>query len=398
MDGFPIEVATRIKTLPPYLFAAIDKMKQEAISRGVDIINLGIGDPDLPTPMPIIESLANAAKDPKHHQYPSYEGMLSFRKAVAGWYKRRFNVTLDPANEVLTLIGSKEGIGHIHLAFVDPDDVVFVPSPGYPVYPVGTGFSGGTSHIMPLTKANGFLPDLNAIPKEVAKKAKLMWLNSPNNPTSVIMTKDYFKRAIEFAQDNQIIICHDAAYSEIFYDGKRPASFMEVEGAKDVGVEFFSLSKSYNMPGWRVGFCVGNKEIVQALARIKSYLDYGIFQPIQIAAIAALDGPQECVEEICSMYQKRRDSLLDGLDRAGWHIPRPKGTMFVWAEIPAPAKKMGSVEFSKYLLQEAQVAVSPGIGFGQYGDEHVRFALIENEHRTKQAVRKIKRALGKLLD
>ncbi|THJ16770.1 MAG: aminotransferase class I/II-fold pyridoxal phosphate-dependent enzyme [Nitrospira sp. CG24B] len=247
MAGFPIEVAARIKTLPPYLFAAIDKMKQEAIARGVDIINLGIGDPDLPTPAPIIDSLAKAAKDPTHHQYPSYEGMLSFRKAVAGWYKRRFNVTLDPTNEVLTLIGSKEGIGHIHLAFVDPGDIVLVPSPGYPVYPVGTGFSGGVSHIMPLTKANGFLPDLNAIPKDVAKKAKLMWLNSPNNPTSVIMTKDYFKRAIAFAQDNQIIICHDAAYSEIYYDGKRPASFMEVEGAKDVGVEFHSLSKTYNM-------------------------------------------------------------------------------------------------------------------------------------------------------
>jgi LL-diaminopimelate aminotransferase len=223
MAGFPIEVATRIKTLPPYLFAAIDKMKQAAIAKGVDIINLGIGDPDLPTPAPIIESLAQAAKNPKHHQYPSYEGMLSFRTAVADWYKRRFNVTLNPADEVLTLIGSKEGIGHIHLAFIDPGDIVLVPSPGYPVYPVGTSFCGGVSHIMPLTKANGFLPDLNAIPKEVAKKAKLMWLNSPNNPTSVIMTKDYFKRVVEFAQENQVIVCHDAAYSEIYYDGKRPA-------------------------------------------------------------------------------------------------------------------------------------------------------------------------------
>jgi LL-diaminopimelate aminotransferase len=223
MAGFPIQVATRIKTLPPYLFAAIDKMKQEAIGRGVDIINLGIGDPDLPTPPAIIDSLAQAAKNPKHHQYPSYEGMLSFRKAVADWYRRRFNVTLDPANEVLTLIGSKEGIGHIHLAFVDPGDVVLVPSPGYPVYPVGTSFSGGIVHIMPLTKANGFLPDINGIPADVAKKAKLMWLNSPNNPTSVIMTKDYFKRVIEFARKNQIIVCHDAAYSEIYYDGQRPA-------------------------------------------------------------------------------------------------------------------------------------------------------------------------------
>ena len=235
MAGFPIEVATRIKTLPPYLFAAIDKMKQAAIARGVDIINLGIGDPDLPTPAPIIDSLAQAAKDPKRHQYPSYEGMLSFRTAVADWYKRRFNVSLTPADEVLALIGSKEGIGHIHLAFVDPGDIVLVPSPGYPVYPVGTSFCGGVSHIMPLTKANGFLPDLSAIPKVVAQKAKLMWLNSPNNPTSVIMTKDYFKRVVEFAQEHQVIVCHDAAYSEIYYDGKRPASFLEVDGAKDVG-------------------------------------------------------------------------------------------------------------------------------------------------------------------
>ncbi|HKU52830.1 MAG TPA: aminotransferase class I/II-fold pyridoxal phosphate-dependent enzyme, partial [Nitrospira sp.] len=268
MGGLPIEVATRIKTLPPYLFAAIDKMKQEAIARGVDIINLGIGDPDLPTPVPIIESLANAAKDPKHHQYPSYEGMLSFRKAVAAWYRHRFNVTLDPANEVLTLIGSKEGIGHIHLAFVDPGDVVLVPSPGYPVYPVGTSFAGGASHIMPLMKSNGFLPDLGAIPKEVAKKAKLMWLNSPNNPTSVVMTKDYLKWVVDFAQEHRIIVCHDAAYSEVYYDGHRPASFMEVEGAKDVGVEFHSLSKTYNMTGWRIGFAVGNKEVLAGLGQV----------------------------------------------------------------------------------------------------------------------------------
>ncbi len=260
MAGFPITYSTRIKTLPPYLFAAIDEMKQKAIARGVDIINLGIGDPDLPTPKPIIDALARAAADPKNHQYPSYEGMLSFRKAVAGWYQRRFNVTLDPASEVLTLIGSKEGIGHIPLAFVDKGDVVLVPSPGYPVYPVATNFAGGKVHLMPLTKKTGFLPDLKAIPAGVAKKAKLMFLNSPNNPTSVVMSTDYFKQAIAFAQKHKIIICHDAAYSEIFYDGQRPASFLQVEGAKDVGIEFHSLSKTYNMTGWRIGFAVGNKQ------------------------------------------------------------------------------------------------------------------------------------------
>ena len=282
--------------MPPYLFAAIDEMKQKAIAKGVDIINLGIGDPDLPTPAAVVESLGQAAKNPKHHQYPSYEGMLSFRKAVADWYKRRFHVTLDPANEVLTLIGSKEGIGHIPLAFIDPGDIVLVPSPGYPVYPVGTNFAGGVSHFMPLTKANGFLPDLDAIPKDVAAKAKMMFLNSPNNPTSVIMTKEYFKRVVAFARENQIIVCHDAAYSEIFYDGKRPASFLEVEGAKDVGIEFHSLSKTYNMTGWRIGFAVGHKDVLAGLGKVKSNLDSGCFQAIQEAGITALNLDESVID------------------------------------------------------------------------------------------------------
>lgn len=389
MAGFPIEVATRIKTLPPYLFAAIDKMKQEAISRGVDIINLGIGDPDLPTPMPIIESLANAAKDPKHHQYPSYEGMLSFRKAVAGWYKRRFNVTLDPANEVLTLIGSKEGIGHIHLAFVDPGDVVLVPSPGYPVYPVGTGFSGGTSHIMPLTKANGFLPDLNAIPKEVAKKAKLMWLNSPNNPTSVIMTKDYFKRAIEFAQDNQIIICHDAAYSEIFYDGKRPASFMEVEGAKDVGVEFHSLSKTYNMTGWRLGFVVGHKDVLAGLGKVKSNLDSGCFEAVQEAGITALGLDDSITDSLRKTYQDRRDTLIPGLKKLGLEVDPPPAAFYVWVTVP---KGYTSTSFTAHLLEKAGIVTTPGNGFGAPGEGYIRMTLCTSKERLAEAVERIKRA------
>lgn len=388
MAGFPIEVATRIKTLPPYLFAAIDKMKQEAIARGTDIINLGIGDPDLPTPAPIIDSLAQAAKDPKHHQYPSYEGMLSFRKAVAGWYKRRFNVTLDPANEVLTLIGSKEGIGHIHLAFVDPGDVVLVPSPGYPVYPVGTGFSGGVSHIMPLTKANGFLPDLSAIPKDVAKKAKLMWLNSPNNPTSVIMTKDYFKRAIEFAQDHQIIICHDAAYSEIYYDGKRPASFMEVEGAKDVGVEFHSLSKTYNMTGWRLGFVVGNKDVLAGLGKVKSNLDSGCFEAVQEAGITALGLDDSVTDSIRTIYQERRDTLIPGLKQLGLEVDAPPAAFYIWVTVP---QGYTSTSFTAHLLEKAGIVTTPGNGFGAPGEGYVRMTVCTTKERLAEAVERIKK-------
>ena len=388
MAGFPIEVAARIKTLPPYLFAAIDKMKQEAIARGVDIINLGIGDPDLPTPAPIIDSLAKAAKDPKHHQYPSYEGMVSFRKAVAGWYKRRFNVTLDPANEVLTLIGSKEGIGHIHLAFVDPGDVVLVPSPGYPVYPVGTGFSGGVSHIMPLTKANGFLPDLNAIPKDVARKAKLMWLNSPNNPTSVIMTKDYFKRAIEFAQNNQIIICHDAAYSEIYYDGKRPASFMEVEGAKDVGVEFHSLSKTYNMTGWRLGFVVGNKDVLAGLGKVKSNLDSGCFEAVQEAGITALGLDDSVTDGIRTIYQERRDTLIPGLKQLGLEVDAPPAAFYIWVTVP---KGYTSTSFTAHLLEKAGIVTTPGNGFGAPGEGYIRMTVCTTKERLAEAVERIKK-------
>jgi LL-diaminopimelate aminotransferase len=388
MGGFPIEVATRIKTLPPYLFAAIDKMKQEAIARGVDIINLGIGDPDLPTPMPIIESLAKAAKDPKHHQYPSYEGMLSFRKAVAEWYKRRFNVTLDPANEVLTLIGSKEGIGHIHLAFVDPGDIVLVPSPGYPVYPVGTSFCGGQSYIMPLTKANGFLPDLTAIPKDVAKKAKLMWLNSPNNPTSVIMTKDYFKRVVDFAQEHQVIVCHDAAYSEIYYDGRRPSSFMEVDGAKDVGVEFHSLSKTYNMTGWRLGFVVGNKGVLAGLGKVKSNLDSGCFEAVQEAGITALSLDDAVTDDLRGTYQDRRDTLVPGLKQLGLEVDPPPAAFYVWVTVP---KGYTSASFTAHLLEKAGIVTTPGNGFGAPGEGYVRMTVCTTKERLAEAVERIKK-------
>ena len=389
MAGFPIEVATRIKTLPPYLFAAIDKMKQAAIARGVDIINLGIGDPDLPTPAPIIESLTQAAKNPKHHQYPSYEGMLSFRKAVAEWYQRRFGVKLDAADEVLTLIGSKEGIGHIHLAFVDPGDVVLVPSPGYPVYPVGTSFCGGVSHLMPLTKANGFLPDLNAIPKEVARKAKLMWLNSPNNPTSVVMTKEYFTRVVAFAQEHQIIVCHDAAYSEIYYDGQRPASFMEVDGAKDVGVEFHSLSKTYNMTGWRLGFAVGHKEVLAGLGKVKSNLDSGVFEAVQAAGITALGLDDAVTDTIRKTYQERRDTLIPGLKQLALEVDAPPAAFYVWVAVP---KGYTSASFTAHLLEKAGIVTTPGNGFGAPGEGYIRMTVCTSKDRLAEAVERIKKA------
>ena len=389
MAGFPIEVATRIKTLPPYLFAAIDEMKQKAIARGVDIINLGIGDPDLPTPTAIVESLGKAAKNPKHHQYPSYEGMLSFRKAVADWYKRRFNVTLDPASEVLTLIGSKEGIGHIPLAFVDPGDIVLVPSPGYPVYPVGTSFAGGVSHFMPLTKQNGFLPDLKAIPKDVAKKAKLMFLNSPNNPTSVIMNKDYFKRVVAFAQENQVIVRHDAAYSEIFYDGKPPASFMEVDGAKDVGIEFHSLSKTYNMTGWRIGFAVGHKQVLAGLGKVKSNLDSGCFQAIQEAGITALSLDDSVTDDLRKIYQERRDTLVPGLKQLGLEVDPPPAAFYIWVTVP---KGYTSTSFTAHLLEKAGIVTTPGNGFGAPGEGYIRMTVCTTKERLAEAVGRIRKA------
>ncbi|HKT33806.1 MAG TPA: LL-diaminopimelate aminotransferase [Nitrospira sp.] len=389
MAGFPIEIATRIKTLPPYLFAAIDKMKQAAIARGVDIINLGIGDPDLPTPAPIVESLAQAAKNPKHHQYPSYEGMLSFRKAVADWYQRRFSVKLEPSDEVLTLIGSKEGIGHIHLALVDPGDVVLVPSPGYPVYPVGTSFCGGVSHIMPLIKANGFLPDLTAIPTEVARGAKLMWLNSPNNPTSVVMTKEYFTRVVAFAKEHHVIVCHDAAYSEIYYDGKRPASFLEVDGAKDVGVEFHSLSKTFNMTGWRLGFAVGNREVLAALGKVKSNLDSGVFEAVQAAGITALCLDDAVTDAIRKTYQERRDTLIPGLKKLGLEVDAPPAAFYVWVAVP---KGYSSASFTAHLLEKAGIVTTPGNGFGAPGEGYVRMTVCTSKERLAEAVERMNKA------
>ncbi len=388
----------RIKRLPPYVFSVIDGMKMEARHRGEDIVDFGMGNPDLPTPPHVVSKLIEAASKPANHRYSVSRGIYKLRVAIAKWYKRRYDVTIDPDSEAIVTIGAKEGLSHLAWATIDPGDVVLCPSPTYPIHQYSVVLAGGDLRCIPLTTSEEFFGNLEEAIRQTWPKPKMLIISFPHNPTTQVVELDFFEKVVKAAQEHGFIVVHDLAYADLTFDGYQAPSFLQAAGAKDVGVEFFSLSKSYNMPGWRVGFCVGNKEIVQALARIKSYLDYGIFQPIQIAAIQALDGPQDCVEEICSMYRKRRDSLLDGLDRAGWHIPRPKGTMFVWAEIPEPAKKMGSVEFAKYLLQEAQVAVSPGIGFGQYGDDHVRFALIENEHRTKQAVRKIKKALGKLLD
>jgi LL-diaminopimelate aminotransferase len=387
MSGVPITYAERIKTLPPYLFAAIDEMKQQAIARGVDIINLGIGDPDLPTPEPILQRMQKAVTDPQHHQYPSSSGMLSFRTAVAGWYKRRFNVTVDPKSEVVTLIGSKEGIGHVPLAFIDPGDVVLVPSPGYPVYPVAASFAGGTAHEMPLLKRNGFLPDLDAIPPDVARNAKLMFLNSPNNPTSVIADTAFFARVIAFAKEHHVIVCHDAAYSEIFYDGHRPSSFLEAEGAMDVGIEFHSLSKTFNMTGWRLGFAVGRAEVIAGLSQIKSNLDSGQFQAVQEAGMTALESDDRLTAGLRAIYQERRDVLVAGLRNLGLEFETPSATFYVWIEVP---QGYTSASFTAHLLEKAGIVTTPGNGFGAPGEGYIRMALTTTKERLAEAVDRLK--------
>ncbi len=387
MSGVSITYAERIKTLPPYLFAAIDEMKQQAMARGVDIINLGIGDPDLPTPEPILQRMQKAVTDPQHHQYPSSSGMLSFRTAVAGWYKRRFNVTVDPKSEVVTLIGSKEGIGHVPLAFIDPGDVVLVPSPGYPVYPVAASFAGGTAHEMPLLKRNGFLPDLDAIPPDVARNAKLMFLNSPNNPTSVIADTAFFARVIAFAKEHHVIVCHDAAYSEIFYDGHRPSSFLEAEGAMDVGIEFHSLSKTFNMTGWRLGFAVGRAEVIAGLSQIKSNLDSGQFQAIQEAGMTALESDDRLTAGLRAIYQERRDVLVAGLRNLGLEFETPSATFYVWIEVP---QGYTSASFTAHLLEKAGIVTTPGNGFGAPGEGYIRMALTTTKERLAEAVDRLK--------
>ena len=387
MSGFPVTYAERIKTLPPYLFAAIDDMKQRAMARGVDIINLGVGDPDLPTPAPIIERLREAAADPAHHQYPSYDGMLSFRTAVANWYKKRFHVTADPTSEVLTLIGSKEGIAHVPMAFIDPGDVVLVPSPGYPVYPVAAGFAGGTAYEMPLVKQHGFLPDLDAVPQDVLKRAKLMYLNSPNNPTSVIADVTFFQRVVDFAKEHHVIVCHDAAYSEIFYDGQRPPSFLEADGAMDVGIEFHSLSKTFNMTGWRLGFAVGRQEVIAGLGKVKSNVDSGVFQAIQEAGITALKSDDQLTNGLRTIYQERRDVLVTGLRSLGLTFAPPSAAFYVWVEVP---DGFTSTSFTAHLLEHAGIVTTPGNGFGAPGEGYVRMTITTPQERLAEAVDRMK--------
>lgn len=385
-----IEPADRVKDLPPYLFATIDKMKQEALKKGIDLIDLSIGDPDIPTPKHIVQRMKKAVENPEHYRYPSYVGMLSFRQAVANWYKTRFNVKLDPNTEVLSLIGSKEGIGHMPLAFINPGDVVLVPSPGYPVYPVATLFAGGQSQIMPLIEKNNYLPDLKAIPQSVLKKAKLIFINYPNNPTSACAGRSFYKEVIDFASKHNIIVCHDAAYSEIYYDGKKPLSFLQIPGAKDVGIEFHSLSKTYNMTGWRIGFAVGNANAIAGLGKIKSNLDSGIFQAVQEAGIEALNTDDSVLKKIRDTFQQRRDVLYNGLKKIGMEVQKPRATFYLWARVP---KGSTSSEFVAHLLNNAGVLGTPGNGFGAPGEGYIRFALTASSKRIKEAVERIGKVL-----
>ena len=384
-----MKIAQRIQTIPPYLFAEIDKKKEEAIKRGVDIINLGIGDPDQPTPNNIIEKLRESVKDPKTHDYPPYAGTAEFRQAVTLWYKNRFGVDLDPDKEVMALIGSKEGIAHIFLAYIDPGDFSLIPDPAYPVYKTGTLFANGFPYIMPLLEENDFLPDLEEIDEEIAQRAKLMFINYPNNPTAAVANKDFFEKVVKFAKKYDIFVCHDFAYSEMTFDGYKARSFLEVKGAKDVGIEFHSLSKTYNMTGWRLGFAVGNKEAISALSIIKTNIDSGVFKAIQEAGIEALTGPQDNIEKMNKIYTGRRNVVINGLNKLGWDLKPTKATFYIW--IPT-LNKMNSMEFSNLLLEKTGIIVTPGIGYGEYGEEYVRIALTVDEKRLEEAIERMEKA------
>ncbi len=383
----------RMSRLPPYVFATVDKLKMDLRHRGEDIIDLGMGNPDIPTPKHIVDKLIEAARKGRNHRYSASAGISKLRLAISNWYKRRFDVEVDPDEEVIAPIGAKEGISHLVLATVSPGDVVFAPNPTYPIHPYSVIIAGGDLRSIPIGPDRDFFEDLLTATKQTWPNPKMLIISYPHNPTTAVVDREFFEKIVDFCRDHNIIVIHDFAYADLVFDGYRPPSFLQIPGAKEIGVEFFSLSKSYSMPGWRVGFCVGNRDIVAALRRIKSYLDYGMFQPVQIASIIALNGPYKYVKEIAETYRLRRDVLVEGLNRIGWPIEKPKGTMFVWAKIPDRYKEMGSIEFSKMLIKKAKVAVSPGIGFGEYGDDFVRFALVENPHRTKQAIRGIKQIL-----
>jgi alanine-synthesizing transaminase len=384
----------RIERLPPYVFNIIGDLKQQARAAGEDVIDFGMGNPDQPTPDHIVDKLVETARRGDTHRYSQSKGIPRLRKAICDWYRRRYGVTLDPATEAIVTLGSKEGLAHLALATTGPGDAVLVPSPSYPIHPYGFVISGADIRHVPLIDSEEeFFLELEKSIHNSWPRPKMLVLNFPSNPTTHCVELEFYERVVAVAREHSIWVVQDLAYADLCYDGYVAPSILQVDGARDVAVEFFSMSKSYNMPGWRVGFCCGNEVLVAALARMKSYLDYGMFTPIQVAAIAALEGDQGCVDEIVAMYRSRRDVLCGGLNAAGWPVTAPRATMFVWAEIPEFYRDMGSLEFSKKLLTDAKVAVSPGIGFGEYGEGYVRFGLIENEHRTRQAIRSVKRMI-----
>ena len=378
-----MKLAQRVQDLPPYLFAAISKKIAEKKAEGVDVISFAIGDPDLPTPPHILDSLVEAARDPKNQGYPDSDGLPEYRKAVAGWYERRFGLSFDPNKEVLPLIGSKEGIGHIPLCFVDPGDVALVPDPGYPVYPVAVQLAGGTVHSLPLTEERGYLPDFDAVPADIAEKAKLLFINYPSNPTSAVADIAFFERAVAFAKKHDIVVVHDMAYSEIAYDEYVPPSFLEASGARDVGIEVHSPSKSYNMTGWRIGMAVGNAECIDALGRVKSNLDSGIPNAIQRMAITALEGPQDSIREATAIYQRRRDTLVEAVRSAGLEVTPPKASLYPWCRLPDGAS---SIDFAARLLDDTGVVVTPGVGYGEHGEGYVRLSLTIPDDRLKEGI------------
>ena len=385
----------RINRLPTYVFNVVTELKSKARAKGEDIIDFGMGNPDGPTPQHIVDKLREASERPDTHRYSLSRGIPRLRKAITHWYKVRFGVELDPEKEAIVTIGSKEGLAHLALATVGPGDAVLVPNPAYPIHPYSIVIAGADVRHVPLREGVDFFTELERSIKNAFPKPKMLIINFPGNPTTQCVDLDFYERVVQVAREHEIWVVNDIAYAEIAFDGYKCPSILQVPGAKDVAVEFYTLSKTYNMPGWRVGFMCGNPVLVNALARMKSYLDYGMFTPIQVAAILALEGDQSCVAEICETYRERRDVLCEGLNSIGWHVEKPKATMFVWAPIPEPYKAMGSLEFAKKLLIDAKVAVSPGIGFGEYGDDHVRFSLIENPHRTRQAVRGIRNMFRK---
>ncbi|MBC8418456.1 MAG: LL-diaminopimelate aminotransferase [Proteobacteria bacterium] len=381
------EYAERLRQLPPYLFKEIDRKKAEVMARGVDIIDLGVGDPDLSTPEHIIGEMKRAVEAPANHRYPSYSGMNDFKEAVAGWYQERFGVDLDPDREVVSLIGSKEGLAHLPLAFINPGDVALVPTPAYPVYNIATLFAGGESFFMPLLSENNYLPDLKTIPEQIAERAKIMFINYPNNPTAAVADLDFFARVVEFAAKHRIVVCHDAAYTEMAFDGYRPCSFLEAEGAREVGMEFHSLSKTYNMTGWRIGFAVGNEKGIEGLGAIKSNIDSGVFQAVQKAGIAAIRGDQSCVRDMVQVYAARRDIMVRGLRVAGFEVESPRATFYMWVKVP---EGYTSTRLATRLLEDAGVVVTPGNGFGEPGEGYFRIALTQNRKRLSEALERIK--------